>query len=59
MPHDGSNNRNRSRATIYLDTGLAFIVTTNAGDPATDGGIPAAGLTTLVSRLQTYWNTGQ
>jgi CubicO group peptidase (beta-lactamase class C family) len=57
--HDGSNVRNRSRATLYLDTGVAFLLTTNAGDSAANGGVPNAALNALHNRLQTYWQTGR
>jgi len=57
--HDGTNNRNRARASVYLDSGLAFLLTTNAGDPAADGGVPNAALNALGTRLSTYWQTGR
>jgi CubicO group peptidase (beta-lactamase class C family) len=59
VTHDGTNNRNRARALVYLDAGVAFLLTTNAGDPAEDGGAPNTGMNALVARLQTFWQTGQ
>jgi len=59
VTHDGSNNRNRSRSTLYLDSGVGFLVTTNAGNPAADGGVPNSALNALVTRLQAYWQTGR
>jgi len=59
VTHDGSNNRNRSRSTIYLESGIAYLGTTNAGDPSPDGGVPNEALNALFTRLQQYWQTGQ
>ncbi|MEO8620116.1 MAG: serine hydrolase [bacterium] len=59
VAHDGTNNRNRARASVFLDTGVAFLLTTNAGDPAVDGGVPNAALNALGPRLQTFWQTGK
>jgi CubicO group peptidase (beta-lactamase class C family) len=58
--HDGSNGRNRSRALIYLDSGLALLVVTNAGDLGNPtGGAPAAAFDALVARLLTFHQTGR
>ncbi|MFN2316672.1 MAG: serine hydrolase [Gemmatimonadales bacterium] len=55
--HDGSNTRNHSRAWMYLDTGVAYLMTTNAADLA--GGRSGAALGALQQRLQTYFQSGQ
>ncbi|MGE0554318.1 MAG: serine hydrolase [Gemmatimonadales bacterium] len=59
VTHDGSNNRNRSRSLVYLTSGVAYLITTNAGDPAANGGAPNAAANAMVTRLQQYWQTGQ
>lgn len=59
IQHDGTNGRNRARALLYLDAGVAYILTTNAGDSADDGGAPNAAFNALVTRLQTFYQTGQ
>jgi CubicO group peptidase (beta-lactamase class C family) len=60
VTHDGTNNRNRSRALVYLDAGVAFMLVTNAGDGVSpDGGVPAHAFDTLVTRLQSYYQTGR
>ncbi len=59
ITHDGSNNRNRSRSSVYLDSGHAFLMTTNAGDPAANGGAPNAALNALGPRLTTFLQTGR
>lgn len=56
---DGTNVRNRSRSLVYPDVGLAFLVTTNAGDPAEDGGVPNAALNAMITRLQSFNQTGR
>lgn len=55
--HDGSNTTNHSRASLFLDPGVAFLMTTNAGD--LDGGLSGAALTALQQRLDRYWQTGR
>jgi CubicO group peptidase (beta-lactamase class C family) len=60
VKHDGTNGRNRSRALIYLDSGLALLVVTNAGDLGNPtGGAPAAAFDALVTRLLTFHQTGR
>jgi CubicO group peptidase (beta-lactamase class C family) len=59
LSHDGSNTTNRSRALVYLDGGVAYLLTTNAGDPAASGGAPNAGLNALQTRMQQFRQTGQ
>lgn len=60
VTHDGSNNRNRSRASIFLDAGVAFLMVTNAGDPVSvNGGAPNLVLNALQPRLQSFRQTGQ
>lgn len=56
---DGTNVRNRSRSLVYPDAGIAFLVTTNAGDPAEDGGVPNAALNAMITRLQSFNQTGR
>lgn len=55
--HDGSNTTNHSRVSIYVDSGLAFLMTTNAADLTANG--TGLALTALQQRLQTYRQTGQ
>jgi CubicO group peptidase (beta-lactamase class C family) len=55
--HDGSNTNNHSRASLYLDAGVAFLMTTNAAD--LDGGLTGAALDALRARLDSYWSTGR
>jgi len=60
VTHDGSNNRNRSRASVFLDSGVAFLMVTNAGDAVSpNGGPPNLALNALQPRLQTFRQTGQ
>ncbi len=60
LTHDGSNNRNLSRATIYLDTGVAFLFVTNAADAnSATGGTPAQALSALNTRLQAYYQNNR
>jgi CubicO group peptidase (beta-lactamase class C family) len=55
--HDGSNNLNHSRALVYLDGGVAFLLTTNAADLA--GGRSGDALAALQLRLDNYWQSGR
>ena len=55
--HDGSNTTNHSRVSIYVDSGLAYLMTTNAADLTANG--TGLALTALQQRLQTYRQTGQ
>lgn len=54
VTHDGSNTFNFSRSILYLDSGTGYLVTTNAG-----GTVPPTALGALVTRLQTFFQTGQ
>jgi CubicO group peptidase (beta-lactamase class C family) len=54
VTHDGSNTFNYSRAVLYLDAGVGYLLTTNAG-----GDTAAPALSALTTRLQTYFQTGQ
>ncbi len=55
--HAGSNTINHSITWVGLDTGVAFLVVTNAAD--LQGGITGAALNALITRLITLWQTGQ
>lgn len=55
--HDGSNNRNHARAWLFLDTGVAYLMTVNAADLVT--GRTGAAMSALQTRLTAYYNTGQ
>lgn len=57
VAHDGSNTTNHSRAVLWLDLGLAFLVTTNAADLT--GGLTPDALSALQLRIDRYWSTGQ
>ncbi len=57
VTHDGSNTNNHSRAVIYLDAGVGFLLTINAAD--FDGGRTPATLNAMQARLDTYWQTGR
>ena len=59
VAHDGSNNRNRSRSQLFLDSGVAYLITTNAGDPAADGGAPNRALNATVARLNSFMQSGR
>jgi CubicO group peptidase (beta-lactamase class C family) len=54
--HDGSNTTNHSRASLYLDAGVAYLLTTNAAELE---GVTATALTAMQQRLDRYWNTGR
>jgi CubicO group peptidase (beta-lactamase class C family) len=55
--HTGSNTVNHSMAWLGLDTGVAFLVATNAAD--LDGGRTGNALNALVSRMLTFHLTGR
>lgn len=55
--HTGSNTVNHSIAWLGLDTGVAFLAATNAGD--LDGGRTGNALNALVSRMLTFHLTGR
>lgn len=57
ITHDGSNTYNHARATVALDTGVAFLITINAGD--LDGGSTGAALTAMNNRLNQFWANGR
>jgi CubicO group peptidase (beta-lactamase class C family) len=60
VEHDGTNGHNRSRALIYLDSGVAYLFVTNAGDVGNPtGGTPYAAFAVLAARLQSFYNTGR
>ena len=56
---EGTNIRNRARLLMYPDAGLAFLLVTNAGDPAADGGAPNAAFNALATRLQAFHRDGR
>ena len=55
--HEGSNTTNHSVAWVGLDNGVALLAATNAAD--LNGGRSGNALEALVSRLLTYYQTGQ
>ncbi len=55
--HDGSNTTNHSRASIFVDSGLAYLITINAADFGSDG--TGLALAALQQRMQVYRQTGQ
>lgn len=57
VSHDGSNTTNHSRAALYLDAGVGFLVTINAAD--LDGGTTGAALAAMRQRLDSYWANGR
>jgi CubicO group peptidase (beta-lactamase class C family) len=58
--HDGSNTLNHSRASLYLDSGLAFLVVTNAADlNAGTASVSGGTLGTLTTRINSYYNPGR
>lgn len=59
VSHDGSNTKNHSRAVLYLDSGLAFLVTTNASDGAEGSGATSVALNAMINRLIAFNATGQ
>lgn len=60
VTHDGTNGSNSSRALLYLDSGVGFLLTTNAADnDAVGRGAPVAALTALTTRLQSFYATGR
>jgi CubicO group peptidase (beta-lactamase class C family) len=56
VSHDGSNTTNHSRATLFLDAGVAFLITTNAAELP---GISDTALSALHQRLDRYWLNGR
>lgn len=56
VSHDGSNTTNHSRAVLFLDTGVAFLIATNAAEI---DGITTTALTAMQQRLDRYWSTGR
>ncbi len=57
--HDGSNTTNHSRAVMYLDAGIGYVLTTNAAELTGSATSTNAALNALQSRLQTFRTTGQ
>lgn len=58
--HDGSNTTNHSRATVYLDSGVAYLVVTNAADiGAGANSISNGTLGALTNRLTAYYTSGR
>ena len=55
--HDGSNTLNHSRVSIFVDSGLAFLMTINAADLGPNG--TGLALAALQQRMQQYRQTGQ
>lgn len=55
--HAGSNTTNHSITWVGLDTGVAFLVVTNAAD--LNGGTTGTALNALINRLNTLYHTGQ
>ena len=53
VTHDGSNNYNYARAFVFLDAGVAYLMVTNAADPA--GTHATAPLDALMPRLNAFW----
>lgn len=56
VTHDGSNTTNHARVTVFLDTGVAILLTVNASD---GDNLARNALTALHNRLVTYYNTGR
>lgn len=54
VKHAGTNTLNLAVVTAYLNPGVAYLVTTNAG-----GSAAGAAVNALTTRLQTYYATGQ
>lgn len=57
VAHDGSNTINHSRAVLFLDAGVAFLITINAADLT--GGLTPAALNAMQLRLDRYWTQGR
>jgi CubicO group peptidase (beta-lactamase class C family) len=56
VAHDGSNTTNRSRATLFLDPGVAFLIVTNAADTGT---MVNTYFGSFQLRLDSYWANGR